>query len=162
MLGPQARPRELDSELPSRPELAEVGAERREADLVRLVDVNLAGELAGTALFGDRAHRIRLVVCPGVPLPQTPGGSLETVRHKDRGQVANYRGHAEGDEPDEQQAAADETVRSLVDDRRDESQECGFDCMERPDEGEESGPLAQPRSAPRRRRGSVRLLDTNR
>ena len=60
VLGAQVRPCELVEELPPRPERPEVGAEGRQPDLVRLVDVVLAAEVvARAARLGDGAQRGR-------------------------------------------------------------------------------------------------------
>jgi hypothetical protein len=56
VLGAQVRARELEEELAARPERAEVGAEGRQPDLVRLVDVVLAAEVVAAPGFRDRAH----------------------------------------------------------------------------------------------------------
>ena len=63
VLAAQVGPGELECELPPAPELAKIGLERREADLVRLVDVMLGRKLARPMWIGDRGHRVQVSRC---------------------------------------------------------------------------------------------------
>ena len=140
VLRAQVRAGELVEELAARPERPEVRAERRQPDLVRLVDVVVAAELVARPRLCDRAHsgrswRIHRVQisrsAPGVP-------SLEAAGREDRGQVPDDGDPCGDGEGDDENPASVEPVRERIDDRGGEREDRRLDRLEGADGRQEA------------------------
>ncbi len=166
VLRAQVRAGELVEELAARPERPEVRAERRQPDLVRLVDVVVAAELVALAASVRPRSQWALLEIHRVQISRSGRAFLHLRRPDARiaTRVPDDGDPCRDGEGDDENPASVEAVRERIDDRRGEREDRGLDRLEGPDRRQEPRSWRPPpRPVSGRGRGPVgspeRVLD---
>ena len=136
VLRPQRRAGHLEGELAPAPELVQVGAHRRQAGLVGLVDVALGVEL----VLQQAPVLLGLVL-------DARGHQRSRSEDEDAGEVPEGRQGGDRQEDDEQGPRPGQVAGDLVDDRRGQRQQRGLDRHEGAEEGQVGQRPADPAQA---------------